>query len=188
MHLPSAEAIRKACARQIDAPSIKGRYIALDIEATSLDTTTAHIIEIGAAVVEDGTVTVALSELVDPQIPIPEKVSEITGITDDMVKGKPPFSEIYPSLLELIGNSSVVCHNSRYDISVLKAEAARISKPFAPVVHDTLALARQRMKGMPNYKLGTLCAAARIDLNHAHRAANDAEATGRLFLKLIERP
>lgn len=187
MFLPSAEALRKAISESTPSPSTGGRYVVIDIEATSLDTAAARVMEIGAAVVDDGKVSIALSQLIDPQEPIPEKVTEITGITADMVNGQPTFKDVFPQLVVLIGSSPVVCHNARYDISVLKAEAMRIGKPFTPVVYDTLVLARQRMKGMPNYKLGTLCAATDIDLSNAHRAANDAEATGKLFVKLISR-
>lgn len=159
-----------------------GPVVVLDVETTSLDPREARVIEIGAVLVEGHTVSSLLSEYCDPGCPIPAEVSALTGITDATVRGASCFDDLFPALIHLIGSMPVAAHNAPYDIAVLKAEAARLGRDFRPVAYDTLAIARSLWKGLPNYKLGTLCSAAGIPLNQAHRAIQDAEATAHLLI------
>lgn len=168
--------------KRIESPT--GKYVAIDIEATSLNTGEARVIEIGAVLIDGCSVTPLMDTLCDPQEPIGGEVTEITGITDDMVSGKPTFAQVLPELIAIIGDSPVVAHNARYDIPVIQAEAARAGLVFTPVTFDTLTIARRLWRGMPNYKLATLCEVSGIALDNAHRAVHDAEATAKLFVLL----
>lgn len=161
-----------------------GKYVAIDIEATSLKVGEARVIEIGAVLIDGSTITKLMDALCDPQEPISEKVTEITGITDSMVTGKPTFAQVLPELIAIIGDSPVVAHNARYDIPVIKAEADRAGLTFEPVTFDTLVMARRIWRGLPSFKLADLCEIAGISLDNAHRAVHDAEATAKLFIKL----
>lgn len=163
-----------------------GRYVAIDLETTSLDTSKARVIEIGAAVLEQGRISVQMNVLCDPCEPVSEEVQQLTGITDDMVSGQPHIAQLLPMLLDLIGDSPVVMHNAAYDLTVLQEEGRRIGVEVSPsAVYDTMLIARKRMPGMRSYALGALCEASGIQLRRAHRAAEDALATAHLFLRQL---
>ncbi len=127
--------------------------------------------------------------LFDPGIPIPRAVQELTGITDDDVRGKPSFSEQADEIRALLSSTVTVAHNYDFDQSALAAEFSRIGQvwptPLAEI--DTLDLSRRFFPEAPKHKLIHLATRLEVSLEGAHRAVNDAEACGRAFLAMTRR-
>lgn len=156
-------------------------YIVFDLETTGFSPRFDEITEIGAVKIEKGRIVSRFSTFVNPGRPIPEKIVELTGITDDMVKDAPKIDEILPEFEAFIGEGILVAHNATFDSRFL--EFRRPEKPRYATI-DTLLLSQCLPISVKNYKLGTLAKRFGISLNGAHRAVNDAEATAELFLEL----
>lgn len=158
-------------------------FVCFDFEMTGLSSRD-KITEIGAVKVVKGKVKEYFSELVNPKRPIPEKVTEITGITNDIVKDKETIYKVLPRFLEFIGDNILVAHKAAFDCSFLLREAENLGKEFKNPVLDTLALAKKKIPGMSSYNLESLTKHLSIKQTDAHRAYCDAEATAKLYLKL----
>ncbi len=161
-------------------------YIVFDTETTGLSAVYNTIIEIGAVKVKDGEIIDTFSMFVDPHEPLSSKITEITGITDDMLKGAPLLDIALRDFREFVGDGILVAHNARFDMGFLHMGYKQIGdKDLDSPVIDTVELARMLYPRMKNYKLNTLCQAFNIDLTNHHRAYHDAEATGKLLWKMI---
>lgn len=161
-------------------------FIVFDIETTGLSFKHDMITEIGAVKVMNGEIIDSYSALVNPGRPIPAKIVELTGITDDMVVDKPKIAQILPEFLEFVGDSAVVAHNASFDVSFIKAQAEKIDREFDPVVLDTLTLARLLLKDLKRHKLKQVAKyLKKIKLDNHHRAVDDAMATAKIFCRFI---
>ena len=161
------------------------RYVVLDIETTGTHPINHEIIEIGAVYVEEGKPIRAFNQLVRPRASISEYITSITGINDEMVKEAPPIEEVMPAFLEFCEDAPLIGHNIiLFDYRMLKAKAVKLGYTFERVGLDTLVIARKMLQDLPSRKLGALCDYYEIDLEHAHRAYDDAYATYELFLHL----
>lgn len=158
-------------------------FVAFDFETTGLDAH-AKIIEIGAVKVRDGYMVARYSSLVDPEIMIESNITQITGITNEMVYGKPTIEDLLPSFHGFCENLPMVAHNAPFDCRFLQREAEAAGFFFDNEVFDTLCFARRVLPKQPSYRLGTLTALLGIPLNDAHRAWCDAEACARLYMHL----
>lgn len=161
-------------------------FVCLDFETTGLSGTKDCVTEIGAVKVIDGEVVQRFSTLVNPCRPIPPRVVELTGISNDMVEDHPKIWEILPLFLGFLGDLPLVCHNAKFDCKFLERDLLKMNRVIENKVDDTLTLARLKVKGLPSYKLSYLTDYFEIPLNDAHRAWCDAEATAKLYLKLQE--
>lgn len=164
-------------------------FCVVDLETTGTSSAEDEICEIGAVRVRGGEVLGTFSTFVCPPVPIPGRITVLTGIADAMVRHAPPLTAVLPALLEFVGDAVIVGHNVRFDVGFLQAALERHDYPplDAPAV-DTLPLARRLLSGeVPNHRLGTLAAA--LDLPHqpSHRALADALATADLLHVLLER-
>lgn len=159
-------------------------YIALDLETTGLDAARDSIIEIGAVKFAGDRLLERYATLVNPQRPIPSRVTQITGIRDSDVKNAPTIDRVIPELLAFVTSdvAAVIAHNAEFDLGFLRAAGVNFGRP----AFDTLTLASILLPGMASYSLGELCATLRIPLVDAHRALDDAQATGQLFQLLHE--
>lgn len=169
-----------------DERSYRGPIVVLDFESTGLNTAAARIIEIGAVKLVDGTVTETFEELVDPGEPLPQKITEITHITDVMLSGKPRAAEMLPRLLEFIGDCPIAAHNSSFDAALLRSELKRLGLTFSNPVMDTLTYARKLYPELKSFKLGKLCKHLGVSLKNAHRAVHDAAATAHCLARMLE--
>jgi len=169
-----------------DRTLINDTYVIFDTETTGLSAVYNKIIEIGAVKIQNGEIIDKFSTFVDPKVTISEKITEITGITNEMVQGAPLQDEALLKFKDFIGDSILVAHNARFDIGFLNVGLKVLGEPGVtnPVI-DTVELARFLYPSMKNYKLNTLCKALNIELNNHHRAYHDAEATGFLLWKMI---
>jgi len=173
--------------KNADGRTLSEPIVVLDFETTGLSPVADRIIEIGAVKMQNGAVLEEFSMLCDPGVPLQEKITELTGITDAMLTGKPPAAEGVQQLLGFIGGCAVAAHNAAFDIGFLKAEARRNDLRFFAPVLDTLSLARRLYPGLRSYRLAALCRALKVKLTNAHRAVHDAAATARcLSIMLTE--
>ncbi len=169
--------------------------VAFDTETTGLDPFGGdRVMEVAFVVLRtDANGRVASAEphvhLVDPGIPIPRKVTEITGLTDADVQGKPPFSAIAAEVAELLGSGIAVAHNLPFDVAFLRRELEAAGVPWRePIASiDTVDLSMRLYGEVKGHKLSDVVKRLDIELTEAHRARNDAEACGRAFLEMARR-
>ena len=162
-------------------------YVVFDVETTGLSAVYNTIIELAAVKIKDGEVIDKFESFVNPHTPISALITNLTGITDDMVKDAPNVAEVVKDYYDWIGDSILVAHNASFDMGFLYAAYKKAGLPSItyPVI-DTLELARLLHPEMGNHRLNTLTKKYNIELTQHHRAIFDAEATGFLFLKLLE--
>lgn len=160
-------------------------FVVFDLETTGFGAG-AKITEIGAVRMECGELTDTFSSLVNPGIPIPPMVQQLTGITNAMVATAPTIEELLPSFLAFVGNSPLVAHNAPFDVGFLFRECERCGLSLSAPLVDTLRLARRVWPRLPSYKLVFLTDYFCIAQSNAHRAWCDAEATAKLYQMMHE--
>jgi len=169
-------------------PLFEVTFAVLDVETTGGSPETAALTEVGVATFRGGRLLGCYETLVDPSRPMPPFVSELTGITDAMVRGAPPVASVLPTLVEYLGESVLVGHNVGFDLGFLNAALTGCRcPPLGNVAVDTLPLAR-RLVGdeVPNCTLSTLSSWLELEHRPAHRALADALATADLLHRLLE--
>ena len=164
-----------------------GTFVVFDLETTGLSASCNEIIEIGAVKVQDGQITDRFSTFVCPEMPIPFRVEELTGINDNMVAGAPKVEKILPEFLKFCEGAVMVAHNASFDMSFVVHNAGKLGISFEPTVIDTVGLARMLLPALHKYKLDVVAKALHVSLENHHRAVDDAEATAHIFLALAER-
>ncbi len=162
-------------------------YIVLDIETTGLSFRTEKITEIGAVRVKDGKIVDTFEYFVNPEIPIPQRIVELTGITDDMVKTAETIDKVMPKFLEFIGNLKLVAHNADFDIGFLRYNAENLGLKMDNEYIDSLKLSRQLYPEFKKHKLGILAEKFGITVDNAHRALDDVKTLVQVFMKLLEK-
>ncbi len=170
----------------IKEQTIEDSFVVFDIETTGLSNEKNNITEIGAVKVENGKVTKTWSSLVNPKEPIPEKIVELTGITDEMVANAPEIDEILGEFFEFCKGSVLVAHNAKFDVGFIMAAAKKCGMSFDFSWLDTLQLARCLYPEIANHKLNTLSKHLKVVLKNHHRAVDDARATADIFMKMTE--
>lgn len=168
-----------------DAP-LSSPIVVVDFETTGLSPAVDRIIEIGAVKLQDGQVLDELSILCDPGVPLKPRITEITGITDLMLRGKESPAEGVAKLLAFIGDCPVAAHNVPFDMGMLAAECQRMGISFHAPALDTLVLARRLYPKQNSHRLGALCRLLGVSLKNAHRAVHDAAATAQCLQKMFE--
>lgn len=164
-----------------------GTFICFDIETTGLSAARDKITEIGAVKVENGVITDTFSTFANPEMPIPQKITQLTGITDDMVKDAPSQSEAVGAFLEFAGDNVFVAHNAPFDTSFIAKACEDMGREYNYTSIDTVAISRAILTDIKNCKLDTVAKFLRLgDFNH-HRATDDAEMLARIFINLCQR-
>ena len=161
-------------------------YVVFDIETTGLSSRNDKITEIGAVKISNGSIVDTYNQLIDPEVPIPEKIVELTGITDEMLKDKPKIDSVIREFYDFSKDSVLVAHNSDFDMGFIRREYESNSLPLNNNVLDTLELARVLLPELKNHRLNTLAKEFGVDLTNHHRAVDDARATAQIFLKFLE--
>lgn len=165
----------------------EGTFICFDIETTGLSAARDKITEIGAVKVENGVITDTFSTFANPEMPIPQKITQLTGITDDMVKDAPSQSEAVGAFLEFAGDNVLVAHNAPFDTSFIAKACEDMGREYNYTSIDTVAISRAILTDIKNCKLDTVAKFLRLgDFNH-HRATDDAEMLARIFINLCQR-
>ncbi|MDD3746420.1 MAG: PolC-type DNA polymerase III [Anaerostipes sp.] len=166
--------------------SLDDSYVVFDIETTGFNNQEDRIIEIGAVKVIEGKITETFSEFVNPQIPIPFRITQLTTITDQMVIDADTISEVLPRFFEFSKGSILVAHNANFDIGFIKENAKRLNLTYDYTSVDTLGLGRCLLPHLGKFTLDNICKNLNIKLETHHRAVDDATATGKIFVKFIE--
>jgi len=169
-----------------DARSLDTEFVVFDIETTGLSAERDSIIEIGAVKIVDGEITERFSRFVNPGRRLPEKIVELTRITDDMLVGAPSIEEVLPAFLAFVGDAVLVAHNAPFDTGFLRNWARKCGcNADNAATLCTLALARTLFPEMSSHKLNLVAKHLQVPLEGHHRAVNDAEATALIFKKCL---
>jgi len=159
-------------------------FIAFDLETTGLDKKQDRIIEIGAVRVRNGQVTDTFSSFADPGHRLSGITVNLTGITDEMVKGAPKPKEAVRAFLDWAGDTPLVAHNAEFDIGFVRETCQRNEWEFAPLWIDTLTLAQYLCPDLSNHRLDTVAEHLELAPFQHHRAFDDAAVCAQIFLNL----
>ena len=161
-------------------------FVVFDIETTGFSAAEDRIIEIGAVKITDGAIVDRFSTFVNPEIPIPFEIQQLTHITDDMVLEAPKIEEALPAFLDFVGESALVAHNAGFDVGFIEQNCVRLGRSRTFTSVDTVGLARVLLPTLSKYKLNIVAKALNISLENHHRAVDDAAATAEIYVKFIE--
>ena len=161
-------------------------YVVFDLETTGFSPIKDKIIEIGAVKVERGKITERFSTFVNPKVPIPFQITQLTSITDQMVMDAPDIETVLPKFLTFVGDAVLVAHNASFDVGFIEQNCRYqdIIPDFTSV--DTVAMARILLPTLSKFKLNVVANALHISLENHHRAVDDAGATAEIFVKFVE--
>ncbi len=169
--------------------SIDTTYCVLDLETTGFSATTEKITEIGVMKINNGEVIDKFSCFVNPEKHIPERVTQVTNITDEMVKDAETIDKVFPKLLEFLGDDKktvIVAHNANFDVGFLKQNAKVLGYNFNYTYLDTLSLAKDLFPDYKKYKLGKIAENLGIKVEVAHRALDDVDTTVKVFKVMVD--
>ncbi|MBP5426457.1 MAG: PolC-type DNA polymerase III [Clostridiales bacterium] len=161
-------------------------FVVFDIETTGLDSKKEQIIEIGAVKIKNGQEVDKFSEFIKPTVPIPPFITELTGITDDMVAESLGVEEVLPKFLEFAKGCVLVAHNAPFDLGFVKEFASRLKLSVENSVLDTLMLSRRMFPNLSKHKLNIVAKHLGVSLLNHHRAVDDAMATAGILLKCLD--
>ncbi|MGM9587653.1 MAG: exonuclease domain-containing protein, partial [Candidatus Limivicinus sp.] len=162
-------------------------FVAFDLETTGLSSRSDRIIEIGAVILKNGEEIDRFQTFVDPERPLEKKIVELTGITDEMLKGAPKIEEVLPKFLDFIGDRVLVAHNSDFDTGFIRSECNRLGYDYHYTAADTLILSQNLLPQLNKFKLNIVSNALSLpDFNH-HRAGDDAMTCGLIMCKLLQK-
>ncbi len=161
-------------------------FVVFDIETTGFSAAEDRIIEIGAVKITDGAIVDRFSTFVNPEVPIPFEIQQLTHITDDMVLEAPKIEEALPAFLDFVGESALVAHNAGFDVGFIEQNCVRLGRSRTFTSVDTVGLARVLLPTLSKYKLNIVAKALNISLENHHRAVDDAAATAEIYVKFIE--
>ncbi len=161
-------------------------FVVFDIETTGLSAINDAITEIGAIKIKDGQVIDTFSQLVNPERKIPEFITNLTGITNEMVKDKPTIDKVMLDFNDFIKGSVLVAHNATFDVGFIRQNFKLVNLGLYNPVLDTLELARAVFPDLKNHKLDTLAKYLDVNLDNHHRAVDDAKATKDILLSILD--
>ncbi len=161
-------------------------YCVLDIETTGISRYTEKITEFGIMKVKNGEVIDTFECFVNPEKPIPQRVVEVTNITDDMVKDAETIDKVMPKVIEFVGDGIIVAHNANFDVGFIKYNAEKLGLEFSNTYIDTLALAKELFPDFKRYKLGIIAEKLGIKVDVAHRALADVETLVAVFNVMLQ--
>ena len=166
---------------------LDGSFVCFDIETTGLSAKRDKITEIGAVRISNGVVTDTFSTFVDPEMPIPAKITELTGITDAMVKGAPSQSEAVKAFLDFVGGDIVVAHNAPFDTGFIRVACENMGVEYNLTSVDTVVICRSILTDLAKVKLDAVAKYLRLGNFNHHRATDDAEMLSKIFIELCRR-
>ena len=171
---------------KVNAKFSEDTFVIFDIETTGLTPNKCGITEIGAVKIKEGEIIEEFNTYVNPQMPIPEEITRLTGISDETVKDAPEIKEALKKFFDFVGNYMLIAHNASFDMGFVKKYAADCKYQFNNPYLDTLAMSRNINKDLKNHKLNTLVEFYGIEDFTHHRASDDARALAVIFLNMVE--
>ena len=167
--------------------SFDDEFVAFDLETTGLSARNDSIIEIGAVLMKNGQELDRFQTFVDPGVPLSKNITDLTGITDDMLKGAPKLNDVMPRFAEFVGDRVLVAHNADFDTGFIRAACNKVGLDYRFTSADTLVLAQNLMPELNKHKLDIVANALSLpEFNH-HRAADDAVICGLIMVKLMDK-
>lgn len=163
-----------------------GSFVVFDIETTGFSPLTCKIIEIGAVRVENGAITDRFSTFVNPKVPIPFRIEQLTSINDSMVMDAPEIETVLPEFLKFSEGAVMVAHNADFDMGFIIENCSRLGIENDFTYVDTVGMARFLLPALNRFKLDTVAKAVGVPLNNHHRAVDDAACTADIFVKFVE--
>jgi len=174
------EIVKKDKGQSLDAASV-----VFDIETTGFDKENDKIIEIGAVKVVNGEITERYSTFINPKVPIPARIEELTHISDEMVMDSPEIDVVLPEFLAFCKDCVLVAHNASFDTGFIRNKAEKLGLDFDFTIVDTVGMARILLPGLSKYKLNIVAKELGISLENHHRAVDDAGATAEIYVKFL---
>ncbi|MBQ8689614.1 MAG: PolC-type DNA polymerase III [Clostridia bacterium] len=168
-------------------PSFDDEMVVFDIETTGFYNRTCKIIEIGAVKIKGGKVIEEMDIFVDPEQHIPDEITALTSITDEMVAGAPKEREAVEQFLAFVGDRMLIAHNANFDVGFIRVAAERHGIPFDNTYLDTVGLSRYVNPELKNHKLDTIAKAYALEEFHHHRASDDARTLAEIFFVMLSR-
>lgn len=162
-------------------------YSIIDIETTGQASKTGRITEIAIFVHDGFKVVDSFTSLINPEVYIPDFITRLTGIDNEMVRTAPRFFEVARRIVEMTANTTFVAHNVSFDYKFVREEFLRLGYDYQRKTLCTVRMGRKYLPGYKSYSLGRLCAELDIGINGRHRAYGDALATVRLFELIMAR-
>jgi len=167
--------------------SLSDAFVAFDLETTGLSSRNDKIIEIGAVLMENGREIDRFQTFVDPEQKLERETVELTGITDEMLRGAPKLKDVFPQFLEFVGDRVLVAHNADFDTGFIRAACEQLGYEYGFTSADTLVLSQNLMPHLSRFKLDVVANALSLpEFNH-HRAADDAVTCGLIMAKHLEK-
>ncbi len=167
---------------------LENSFVVYDLETTGISPENCKIIDIGAFKIVDGRIVEKFCTFVNPECEIPEEASKVNRITNALVENSPTIEMALPDFYKFCYGSTIVGYNNiGFDDLFIDKEARKQFYNFENKRDDVFNIAKDKLKGLNNYKLSTVCNAMNVQLIDAHRATNDALATAKLFIKLVEK-
>lgn len=162
-------------------------FVVFDTETTGAKTPPCRITEIGAYRIANGKIVAAFETLINPETAIPPFITQLTGISNQMVRNAPKFAEVAADFLNFIGDAVLVAHNSPFDMRFLNHEIGRVYENYrvANPCLCTVQLSRRLLPHIENHRLHTVAEYYSIGIENRHRAAGDAHATAKIFVNLL---
>ena len=168
-------------------PAFDDEMVVFDIETTGLSNKTSKIIEIGAVKIKGGSIIDRFDIMVDPECEISEEITNLTSITNEMVKGAPKEPEAMRMFFDFVGDDMLIAHNANFDTGFIRVAAERCGMPFTNTYLDTLGLSRYVNPELTKHKLDIIAKHYGVKQEHHHRADDDAEVLANIFFVMLER-
>ncbi len=166
--------------------NMDGTFVVFDIETTGFSPVNNRIIEIGAVKIQNGKQIDTFETFINPQVPIPFRIEQLTGINDNMVMDAPVVEEVLPKFLEFCKDSVLIAHNANFDISFIVENAERLGKETDFTYGDTVNMGRYLLPAIAKYTLDHVAKTLGISLENHHRAVDDAACTAKIFQRFIK--
>ncbi len=168
-------------------PGFDEEMVVFDIETTGLSNKVCKIIEIGAVKIKNGEIIDTMDIFVDPEVPIPEQITKLTSITDDMVAGAPKEAEALRIFLDFIGDDMLIAHNASFDTGFIRVASERCGYEFNNTYLDTVGLSRYLNPDLNKHTLDSIARYYELPDFHHHRASDDAEILARIFFVMLSK-
>ncbi len=162
-------------------------YSIIDIETTGQASKTGKITEIAIFIHDGFKIVDSFSSLINPECYIPDFITRLTGIDNEMVRSAPRFYEVARKVVEMTSDTIFVAHNVSFDYKFIQEEFNRLGYDYQRKTMCTVKMGRKYLPGYRSYSLGKLCGELGISINGRHRAAGDALATVKLFEMIMAR-
>lgn len=165
---------------------LENDFVMFDLETTGVNAMSDKIIEIGAVKIVQGKLTETFGTLINPERHIPADATKVNNITDDDVKDAPTLKEVMPDFFKFCDGCILVSYVIDFDFGFIDYHGKSLGYAFQNKTDDAFVMAKEKLKGLHNYKLTTVAKHLGVSLDNAHRAVFDAVAAGEVMIKLLE--